>query len=349
MISFEEKISKISIFFIGYTLIFYMFFSTLKYTLPFVLAIIFAYILKYPAKFLINKFKFKDWLACAIVTIIFFGIILLANFFLVSSLVSELIGITKYLQQLISNNSADIYNYFLNLQNNISTLVADPTITDVIRSNLANSATHIINGSISVATSIIQGLLTVISYIPYIGMVVIFTLLSTYFFTKKLSITDSKKILNSFPPKVINAYIHGKKMLLNYILSYIFLIFISFVITLIGFTIFNIKYSLVLSLICALLDLLPILGVPMIYIPIALSFIFEGNYFSALGIGILYACVFFTRQIMEPKIMSSSLGLSPVAVLGAIFIGLQINGFSGMIFCMFLIVFYNVLKKVNII
>ena len=346
---FEEKINKISIFFIVYTLIFYLFFSTLKYTLPFVLAIIFAYILRYPVIFLINKLKFKDWLACMTVTIIFFGIILFVNSLLISSLVSELIGITKYLQKLISDNSSDIYNYFLNLQNNISSLVADPTITDIIRSNLANSATHIVNGSISVATSIIQSLLTVVSYIPYIGMVVVFTLLSTYFFTKKLSSTNSKKLLNSFSDKVLDAYIHGKKMLVNYILSYMFLIFISFVITLIGFTIFKIKYSLVLSLLCAILDLLPVLGVPMIYIPIAISFIIQGNYFSAVGIGILYTCVFFIRQIMEPKIMSSSLGLNPVAVLAAIFIGLQINGFSGMIFCMFLIVFYNVLKKVNII
>ncbi|MDU1443883.1 MAG: AI-2E family transporter, partial [Clostridium cochlearium] len=55
------------------------------------------------------------------------------------------------------------------------------------------------------------------------------------------------------------------------------------------------------------------------------------------------------RQILEPKIVSSSLGMHPVSILAAIFIGLKAAGISGMFFCIFLVVFYKVLHNVKIL
>ena len=138
-------------------------------------------------------------------------------------------------------------------------------------------------------------------------------------------------------------------MLLNYFLASLLIIFITFCITLIGFLFLKIKYALVLSVICGLFDILPILGVANIYFPLAIIYIINKNYFAGIGLIILYAIVFIVRQIAEPKIMSSSLGLHPVAVLIAIFIGIEAAGLAGMLFCMFLIVFYNILKKVKVL
>ncbi|MCI2202576.1 sporulation integral membrane protein YtvI, partial [Clostridium sp.] len=189
--------------------------------------------------------------------------------------------------------------------------------------------------------------------IPYAIMVILFTLLSTYFFTKDFVEVKSK--LFSFLPisktnKLISIYTESKKMLGNYLLSYLIIISVTFIETLIVFLIFKVKYSLVLSLICAIADILPILGIGTIYIPLALiySIIFK-NYVTALGLIISYIIVSVVRQIIEPKIVSSSLGIHPVAVLASLFIGLKINGIIGMIFCIFLVVFYNIFKKVDLL
>lgn len=349
---FQERISRLSIFFIVYTLCFILFFSTLKYTIPFVLAAIFAYILRYPTRFLIRKFKMRSWLASIIVTFIFFGVIAIINVVLISSLISELIGITKYLQQLISNNSSSIYNFFSNTLNDISSIAVDPTLSNAIKHNLSSTTTDIISKSISIGTSLIQGFITIASYVPYIGMVIAFTLLSTYFFTKRLATSSSSNLLSKMPEStntVFKVFNHSKKMFTTYILSYMTIIFISFLTTFIGFLFFKVPYALVLSILCALLDMLPVVGMPLVYIPLSIMFFFQHNYFGSLGLIILYLLVLLTRQIVEPKIMSASLGLDPVAVLAAIFIGLELNGFGGMVFCMFLVVFYNILKKVDIL
>jgi sporulation integral membrane protein YtvI len=141
----------------------------------------------------------------------------------------------------------------------------------------------------------------------------------------------------------------AKKMLGGYVFSYTIIIFCTFLETLIGFSILGIKYALILSVISAIFDVLPVLGVGSVYVPLAIFHLLSGKPVLGFGILILYALVFVIRQIIEPRILSSSLGLHPVAVLAAIFIGLKANGIAGMFFCMFLVVAYTIFKKVDVI
>ncbi|EDT70825.1 sporulation integral membrane protein YtvI [Clostridium perfringens D str. JGS1721] len=47
--------------------------------------------------------------------------------------------------------------------------------------------------------------------------------------------------------------------------------------------------------------------------------------------------------------MSSTLGIHPLLILICIFIGLELNGLLGIVFCIFLIIFFNIFKKVNVL
>lgn len=352
MKKFEEKISKLGLFFILYTLIFIIFFKTLPYTIPFVLAALFALILRKPTMYLIKNFKIKDWFASIITTIIFFTIFTITITILIGSLSSQIVNLTKSIQEYLSQNSSELVNKFTEAQDYFYNLDIDPTIISSIQSATSGSISKIVNISVSIGSGAVSLVLSIVSYIPYIIMVIIFTLLTTYFFTKKFATSDSKELISSLPIENNSfSIILGKirKKLISYGLSYMFLIFMTFVITLIGFSIFKVKYALVLSILCALLDLLPVLGMPMIYIPLAFYNIIMGNHLVGIGLLIWYVIVFITRQIVEPKVMSTSLGLNPIAVLAAIFIGLRANGVAGMFFCMFLVVFYAIFKDEGVL
>jgi len=346
-----ERIEKTFIFFLVYSLVFFLFFSTLSYTLPFVLAILFALALKTPTRAMINKLKMKPWIASLITTILFFVILITLITLGMTSIVNETISFTKYVPNFISTNSNKFYEYILELSNNLS-LQIDPNILNSIKTSFAESTSSIMKSTLNLSTLMIQKTITVLSYIPYIVMVIIFTLITTYFFTKSVS-TSSSDAFHSFAPnkgkKIIEIFGQIKKMITNYILSYMLIIFITFLVTFIGFLVLGVNYALILSILCALFDLLPVIGMPVIYFPLAIYNLANGNYFAGVGLLFLYALVFTVRQVVEPKIMSSSLGLNPVAVLAAIFIGLKANGVTGMIFCMFLVVFYNILRKVEVI
>ncbi|MGL5244210.1 MAG: sporulation integral membrane protein YtvI [Sarcina sp.] len=350
---YKNKIERVALFLIIYTLSFIIFFSTLKYTLPFVLALIFTLILKKPTEFLIKKFKFKSWIASLLTTICFFGIIMSLTIILIINLSSEIANLYTYLQTTLTQNTSSIYDYITEIEQWLSNLNINinPDFWTTIESVFTNFSKSLLNGAMHLTSSTLQSLFKILSYIPYVGMTIVFTLLSTYFFTKNMS-SKENFIINIFPKqsssKIGTIFSHAKKMLFHYCLSYLFLISITMIITFIGFCFLKIKYALVLSILAGLFDLLPILGTIMIYLPLIIYYFHNQSYFIAISLIALYALVVIVRQILEPKVVSTSLGINPVASLAALFIGLQLNGFMGVIYCMFLIISYTVLKKVDL-
>jgi len=95
--------------------------------------------------------------------------------------------------------------------------------------------------------------------------------------------------------------------------------------------------------------MMPVLGPGTVLIPTGTIFIISGDYIRGIGIYATYLVILVVRQILEPKVVSSSLGIYPLAVIIAIFVGLKAFGFIGMIFTLFLVVFYVVLQKVGVL
>ncbi len=345
-----EKLDKLIIFFVLYTIVVIVFSKTLGYTLPFVLAFIFAMVLQRPTKYLVNKFKMKNFIASIITVIIFFTIIILIFTLGITSLINELIQLGKNIQVYITDSTPKLYQYFDILKDYYTNL--DPTIVKSIETNFTDFVKKVPNFATAIVTIIASGVLNFLGSIPYIIMVILFTLLATYFFTKDMS-SAKNKFMNILPSenssKVLYIFNESKKMLGGYAFSYAFIIFCTFLETLIGFSILGVKYAVILSIISAIVDVMPVLGVGSVYVPLAIIHFISGKPVLGVGILILYALVFIIRQIIEPRILSASLGLHPVAVLAAIFIGLKANGISGMFFCMFLVVFYTIFKKVKVI
>lgn len=345
-----DKINNSVLFFVIYTFVFVLFFKTLQYTLPFILALIFAIILQKPTKFLIKQFKLKNNIASLISTLLFFTIIIALISFTISDITTEIIQLGKNAQTYFLNNTYNLNNLYIMIERFYNNL--DPSIISSIKNNLNSSLTQLGNIAFYISSKLASYIISFASSIPYLIMVVIFTLLSTYFFTKDMSLKKYKKsnILSSDNAnKFLMVINESKKMLINYLISYLAIIGLTFIETLIGFFIFKVKYALLLSIISAVFDILPILGIGAIYLPIFLIYLLCKNYVTAFGILILYIAVSIIRQIVEPKIISSTLDLNPVSVLAALFIGLKANGIFGMFFCLFLVVFYNIFKKVNII
>jgi len=345
-----KKLDRLTIFFVVYTFVFVVFFGTISYTLPFVLALILASFLRIPTKYLIKKFKIKNTLASLFTTTIFFTLIVAAFSLIITTITSESIQLGKNIRLYITLNKDIALNLFNNLQNYYKNL--DPSIINNIESNITNYITKTINFSMNASSKIFSQTLGFMSTIPYVLMVLLFTLLATYFFTKDLSSSNIKPFV-LIPPRrqdrVHFIFEESKKMLKNYLLSYLIIISITFVETLIVFLVFKVKYAVTLSVLCGVFDLLPILGIGAIYLPLIILFFISKNYVAGLGLLISYVIITIVRQIIEPKIVSSSLGIHPVAVLASIFIGLKANGIIGMLFCMFLLVFYNILRKVKVL
>lgn len=99
----------------------------------------------------------------------------------------------------------------------------------------------------------------------------------------------------------------------------------------VGFTILKVPYALLLALLIALMDALPIVGVGLFLIPMSIFGLVTGNVPLGVGCAILYGVVIVLRQIVEPRVVSAQLGLYPLVTMGAIYAGLRLIGVVGML------------------
>ncbi|MEM5598483.1 AI-2E family transporter [Niallia circulans] len=109
------------------------------------------------------------------------------------------------------------------------------------------------------------------------------------------------------------------------------LVSITTVIILIGLLILRVDYAITIALLTGIVDIIPYLGTGLIFVPWIIYEIITGQIVLAIGLSVLYIIVLVQRQIMEPKILSSNIGLDPLATLIALFVGFKLFGFIGLI------------------
>ena len=90
-------------------------------------------------------------------------------------------------------------------------------------------------------------------------------------------------------------------------------------------------YALFMGILIALLDFLPIVGSGTILIPWSILSFATGNTSSAIYFLVLWGINFLTRQFLEPKLISSQIGLHPLLTIMSIYIGLRTLGPLGVI------------------
>ncbi|WP_026883387.1 sporulation integral membrane protein YtvI [Clostridium akagii] len=347
---FLAKLDRAIIFSVIYTFCFVIFFKTIAYTLPFVLALLFAFIIQIPTNLLIKKLKLKNYIAALITTTIFSLTIIFIMVFIIASITNEGITLAKNAQTYVVQASPKVNNLVDSLQKIYKNL--DPSIANTIEQNLSSYVTKTLSTTLDISGKLMTYIVNLVSSIPYVVMVITFTFISTYFFTRDLS-NAKHKFKDSLPSdksdKILDIITHVKKMFFNYFLSELIIIGITLVETLIAYSVLGVNYIILLSLITAICDFLPIVGIAIIYFPAALIYLLMGNYFTAIGLVIAYVVISIIRQIIEPKIVSSTMGIHPVAALAALFIGLQAGGVMGIIFCMFYVLIFNMLKNIEIL
>lgn len=106
---------------------------------------------------------------------------------------------------------------------------------------------------------------------------------------------------------------------------------ITFLILLAGFLLLRTDSPLLTALTVSFLDALPVLGTGTVLIPWAMMAMMTGSLPLGMGLLTLYAAAALTRNVMEPRLLGSQMGLSPLVTLGAIYAGWRIGGFWGML------------------
>lgn len=342
---FLSRLKKFIIFILIYTVAFVLFFSTLSYTFPFVIAIIIALITKPITLYLKKKLKMTNGIAAIISTTFVFIIISLLVTVILYKITLEAKELI-YSMPNIKTTAKFLDEYILKLKVYYDKI--DPSIVEKLQQQLSALLSSVLDISVKIFNKLISFAIS----LPLLFMIIFITLIATFFITRDLS-GMGNRIIAIFSEKgkknVMAIWEEAIKMVVGYVRSYSIVLFVTFIQTWIGFSILDVKYALMLSILCGIFDILPILGIGAIYTPLSIIYLLSKNYFVGIGIIVLYIIVTLVRQILEPKLVSASLGIHPLAVIAAIFIGIKAYGFIGMIYLIAAMVLYNILKKVEIL
>lgn len=122
-----------------------------------------------------------------------------------------------------------------------------------------------------------------------------------------------------------------RRTLGRWLRAQLILLAITFAALAAAFLLLRVNYALLLALLTALIDALPVLGTGTVLLPWAAAEILTGSYPLGIGLGITYAAVTVLHQSIQAKLLGDQLGLHPLAMLVAIYVGFRVWGVWGML------------------
>ena len=300
--------------------------------MPFLVSFVLALLLEPIIRFFMKRFKWTRRFSAIFVMIIAILIIVGILVWGVVTLFSE------------ANNLLDSSEMYYNKAKEfINSATQNMNVMDRIPEELRTSIQNVENNVVTSITDWITGVLTSITNwimeVPNIILAVFFSIMSLYFLcTDKIYMID--QLEHHLPEtwmKKLTKHLKGIiKALGEYLRAEATLIFISFVISLIGLTIYsmiglNIPFPLLAALGIAFVDALPILGSGTVMVPWSILSALNGDIILGVAIIGLWAIMSIVRQFLEPKLIGKHIGIHPAFTLIAMYTGYKLWNVTGLI------------------
>lgn len=173
----------------------------------------------------------------------------------------------------------------------------------------------------------------VLEGLPNFVAILLVTVIATYFISRDRRIIKEFGLLliperrRTSVEKLANRLFHSFVGLAN---AFVILVLLTTVVTTVGLSLLGSRYALLLGFTSGLLDVLPIIGPGLLFVPwIAYHFLF-GNVVYGLLLLVLYGSVSGLRTILQAQIIGQQMGLHPLTTLISLYVGARILGPVGL-------------------
>jgi sporulation integral membrane protein YtvI len=216
-----------------------------------------------------------------------------------------------------------------------------------------NAVDYTISGLGTLSTNLGKSILSAITILPGLLFSMLIALIATYYISNDLhafsawwkKFSRRSEFVNNIRSSFQNDITFA---LVAYLKAQGILMIITFIIILIGLLLMGYSYAVVIALGVAILDALPIFGTGTIFGPWIIIELLNGDYRTAIFLAIIYIIAAVVRQLLQPKILSSQIGLNPFLTLASIYIGIRLLGVFGIILGpMLLILIISITKSIK--
>lgn len=320
----------------------------LPVSVPIVVALITAIIMEPLVKLTRKTFKWSRKLAVITNFSFFLIIVSLILYFAITKLFNQLIYTTKVFPHYLNN----ISGFWIDIQNNLV------KFTEGLPKEVVSSIQTKIDSTLA---SMQESLLDLISYsnitslfthIPSFLVSFLVFIIALFLFMLDLDNLRMKLFhyLSDGTAEKVRFMSNGiKKSVIGFMKAQILASFFILAASLIGLYIIAPKYALIMSIVIWVIDVIPILGSIIILAPWSLYHLLTGDVVLGTKLAILGVILLVIRRTIEPKLMGSHMGISPLAVLIAMFLGAKLFGILGFLIGPLIVILFNTAKESGMI
>ncbi|WP_243370620.1 sporulation integral membrane protein YtvI [Tetzosporium hominis] len=323
-------------------------FVILLVSVPIILALLVAIFVEPLVEFIQNRFKVTRKTSVIINYTVTFGLFILLFYFVITSLIARVIYWSKAFPSYLN----DLGGIWTNIQNRMFDM------TQGLPLEVVNSIQKEVDSTLS---DIQESLLAIVNYenitalateLPSLLVSFIVFLIALFLFMLDLPMLRGKffrYFSNETADKILFMYSGIKRVIFGFMKAQILVSFIILFVSLIGLYIIIPEYALVMSIVIWIIDVIPILGSIIVLAPWAIGAFAMGNFALGTKLSILAVILLIIRRSVEPKVMGAQMGLSPLAVLIAMFIGAKLFGLAGFIVGPLVVIIFTTAKEAGII
>lgn len=329
--SFIKKyldIVKISLFLLGCFAITYATNNYFTILAPFVIAYVITVMLRPTIVSLKEKTKMPNFLAtliCLIICLLSISAIVWTACHYAINGISNLVEMlsSKTTMSMIMDFARDFDQKLEAISNVVKIDISASELTKMATEYAGKLITVLSSFSVTVAMNIPNIIISfVIGCVASVYMLFDYEKISSA--VKSQMMPRTIKFVSMFNNQVLSALI---KMIFSYALMSV----ICFIELMIGFSILKIENAVLIALIISIFDVLPVVGSGGLLVPGGVLAIIMGDSFVGIGLIVLWGVLVVVRQILEPYIVGSQVGLHPLITVASLYIGLKLMGGLGLI------------------
>lgn len=307
------------------TILLVLLFAALFYLKDLVLVVLTAVVIASaiePAAHWFVKHKFPRIISVLIVYLIFFAFLFGIFYFFLPPVLSEAINFLAILPEYLERfDSASPFQdtVFLGTSN----VVDGFSVANIIE-ELRAVFSNVSESFLATVTIIFGGVMSFV-------LIVVF---SFYFAVQETGIDDFLRVVTpvKYQKDVINLWKRSQLKIGLWMQGQLILAVIVGMLVYLGLTILGVKYALLLALIAAFFELIPVFGPILAAIPaVIIGFVDGGVTTGLLVIGLYIIIQQFENHLIYPLVVTKVVGVPPLLVILALIVGAKLAGFLGII------------------
>ena len=300
---------------------------------PFIIAVPIAAALQPVIRFLQKRIKLKRSPASLIPVLLLLALFLGLIIWLLIFTIGHVPGIVSQSGDLMTESISTMRLAMSNLLTKIGEST-DPGVADWIRNALTTLLERLSIWGTSIAQTVGTFVVNLATAMPYSIIYISFLTIGLYFIAKEYEEIRSylpggkRRKQDSRITQLTNSTV---KSLFGYLRVQGTFALIVGIVSWIYLTCFGFSYAGITALFCGVMELVPMIGSGVPYIIMSVIQFLLGN--TAAGFQILFLTLGLQllRRVLEPKLMSDSIGITPLESLIGMFVGMRFGGIIGLI------------------